>query len=55
MEELKELKEILLGIKEELKRANDLKEVQLGIEYSFDYKAKRYIEIEEKSKSKCKK
>ena len=59
MEDLLEIKEILLGIKEELKRANDLKEVELGIEFSFDYKVKRDIrrnnELEEKRKKKCKK
>ena len=59
MEDLLEIKEILLRIKEELERANNLKEVELGIEYAFDYKAnrdaKRELKKEEMRKKKCKK
>ena len=55
MNELLELKEILLNIKEELERANDLKEIELGIEYDFNYKTKRIGQLEEKRKKKCKK
>ena len=49
---MEEVKKILIEIKEELERLNDLKEVELGIKYACDYKAERYTHEEAKKKRK---
>ena len=49
---MEEIKKILIEIKEELERLNDLKEVELGIKYACDYKAERYNHEEAKKKRK---